>query len=203
MTGVKGHNKGPIGPLDPDQPPPYDPEIRREEFWDVHYIVTALRSMGCDISVVDFNYWASTGTGPAYTRGENNRRYQWGTVLEFLKTAERRPELTRPEAAKHLRSLGYDVTVDMLRQMASGAGNGPPHQRRGKWAYYVIEELEKWARERKAPPKSFYAPRCYKPRDAVKRCPADYKLCGTVKHKKCEKYARALCNFSHLRERPT
>jgi len=142
---VKNHNKGPIGPLDPDEPPPYDPEMRREEFIDVHYAIATLRSMGCDIDKADFDYWEVTGTGPLSTATLANKRYEWGSLLNFLKDATRRPVLTRKEATELIRNLGYPITDTTLQQNRYGAGPKLPfkHGVAGR-AYYAEEACRKW-----------------------------------------------------------
>jgi hypothetical protein len=200
---VRNHNKGPIGPLDPDEPPPWG-RFRRDDVVDPASAVKALRSMGVEIQKEDFDYWAATGTGPPYRAVVSSKTYRWGELLDSLAHMPRSPVLSRKRAVEYLRSLGWEGTEDTLRQLASG-GAGPPYIRLGRQAFYKPEELEEWYEDRKArkvPPPSFYAPK-YKPRYAQRRCPADHELCGTVKHMDCQKYARALCNFTHLPDRPT
>jgi hypothetical protein len=198
----KGHNKGPIGPLDPNEPPPWEPELKRDDVLDEGSAIAALRSMGVEIEKTDFDYWAATGSGPPHSFVATHRKYHWGALLDSLAHLPRPPVITREQAVEYLQSLGWEGTEDTVRQLASG-GKGPPYIRLGRQTFYKPEELEEWYEDRKArkvPPPSFYAPK-YKPRDAQRRCPADHTLCGTVKHSDCEKYARALCHFTHLPER--
>jgi hypothetical protein len=50
---AKNHNKGPIGPLDPDQPPPAVPILKRHHRLRAKEAVEALRSMGVEITEKD------------------------------------------------------------------------------------------------------------------------------------------------------
>ena len=61
---VRNHNKGPIGPLDPSQPPARDPGIRRYEKVTIAEAIRNLRSMGCTIEDRDVDYAINNGTGP-------------------------------------------------------------------------------------------------------------------------------------------
>jgi hypothetical protein len=49
---MKNHNRGPIGPLDPDEPPPYDPSLRPDDNISIWEVVKALQSMGVPIEEI-------------------------------------------------------------------------------------------------------------------------------------------------------
>jgi hypothetical protein len=119
-------------------------------------------------------------------------------------------ELTREQATEYIRnSLGYPISDSTLQLNQYGAGPKLRFGRKGSGSrsevYYTEEWCRDWVEERRALgliPASF-APNKHKPTNVWKCCPSDYKLCGIVKHKDCEKYARARCNFTHLHDCPT
>ena len=78
---AKNHNKGPIGPLDPDQPPPAVPILKRHHRLRAKEAVEALRSMGVEITEKDFEYYHSIGEGPMHTAAPGQREYTWDAIL--------------------------------------------------------------------------------------------------------------------------
>ena len=58
--------------------------------------------------------------------------------------------LTREEAAHHLTSRGLPITKNTLQKMAT-VGGGPPYQVFGRYALYLISELDVWAKDRLGP----------------------------------------------------
>jgi hypothetical protein len=80
---AKNHNKGPIGPLDPDQPPPAVPILKRHHRLRAKEAVEALRSMGVEITEKDFEYYHSIGEGPMHTAAPGQREYTWDAILNW------------------------------------------------------------------------------------------------------------------------
>ena len=201
---TSGHNKGPIGPLDPNEPPPLEPEIRREDEIGADYAVMLLRSMGVEVSVKDLEYWHASNEGPMYRQMyEPPKLYRWGDVQDWAARTPPVPKLNRKQAEEYTRSLGDHVTPHTLPQLMYLA-QGPrlPFERRGRGVYYAPEDCEKRVEEIKAwGPRHSTAPKFNKPRNARRHCPQNYKDCPNVPHEKCAKYARALCNFTHLPDR--
>jgi hypothetical protein len=213
---MRGHNKGPIGPLDPDAPPPWDPGLRRHEILNITDAISALRSMGCEVTRKDLEYSLACNTGPPYKAPLGEKTFTWGDILDWTGRTRPTPELTRKEAVKFLQGLGCQITQTTLENLASApphrrdgefviaANRSPPYEVRGRRAFYTEEHLRKWAEVRKAsniPPPSFHTPKRYRPRHVTKRCPDHHKGCPTVKHEDCEKYAQALCHVAHLPRR--
>jgi hypothetical protein len=210
---MRCHNKGPIGPLDPDAPPPHDPGLKRHEIVDATEAILALRSMGCEVTEADLEYSLARNAGPPFRAPLGEKSFTWGDILDWAGRTTPVPELNRKEAAEFLRGLGCQVTETTLENLRPlrdpddgefviAANRSPPFQVRGRRAFYTEEDLRKWAEVRMAsniPPPSYHAPKRYKPRNVERRCPPRYDLCMTVKHERCEKYPRAQCHFTHLR----
>jgi hypothetical protein len=221
---VKNHNKGPIGPLDPNEPPPSDPYLRRHHILKAKEAVEALRSMGSPITERDFEYYHSSGEGPMHTVAPGQRHYEWGHVLDWAAHTFPVPLLKRKQATKYIcEELGYPIGPTVLSQLIYTEEKGPPFVHRGRDTFYAREDLEKWVEKRKAAePRHSNAPK-YLPLYAKRQCPQGYdpkvlevisphvllaawggreppkhKGCPWVKHEKCAKYPRALCNLIHL-----
>jgi hypothetical protein len=223
---VKNHNKGPIGPLDPNEPPPSDPYLRRHHILKAKEAVEALRSMGSPITERDFEYYHASGEGPMHTVAPGQRHYEWGHVLDWAAHTLPVPLLKRKQATKYIcEELGYPIGPTVLSQLIYTEEKGPPFVHRGRDTFYAREDLEKWVEKRKAAePRHSNAPK-YLPLYAKRRCPEgivldssaavralvaashmrgwkepppEHKGCPWVKHEKCAKYPRALCNLIHL-----
>jgi hypothetical protein len=222
---VKGHNKGPIGPLDPDQPPPAVPILKRHHRLRAQEAVEALRSMGSPITERDLEYYHSIGEGPPHAMAPGQREYTWGHVLDW--TAHTFPApMNRKQATKYIcEELGHPIGPTVLSQLIYTPGRGPRYINQGRDTYYTKEALEEWVKEDRARgPRHSTAPK-YLPLYAKRRCPRGYehlladesipvklllaawggkppppehKECPWVKHEKCAKYPRALCNLIHL-----
>jgi hypothetical protein len=197
---MTNHNRGPIGPLDANEPPPLDPGLRRDEEVDAANAVLALRSMGVEITERHLDYWRAEGAGPAYREATGKKFYAWGDILDWAGRRLPVGKLNRKEATEYIRSLGYPIGTTVLSQLLYA--KGPRFVRRGRDCYYAPEDLDEWVKERKArAPHHSTIPK-YKPRYAQRRCPDHYEDCPNVRHEKCAKYARALCHFTHLPDRP-
>jgi hypothetical protein len=206
----RNHNKGPIGPLDPDEPPPWEPDLRRDQYLDGLTLIEVLRSMGVDIDKRELEYLFAKGL-PCMER-PGKKLYQLGPVLDFLACTPPISRLTRKEAVEYLHSIGCpmsDTTLQQLpRQPKVEEGEedplryGPPYEIERRNAYYRKEDLDKWWKERKAtwPTRSF-APK-YRPLNSRRQCPSWHKGCPNVPHERCKKFPRALCNVQHLPVRP-
>ena len=225
---TSGHNKGPIGPLDPDMPPPSDPRLRRHHTLEAKEAVEALQSMGVPISERDLEYYHSIGEGPWHTVAPGQRTYTWGDILKWAGRTFPAP-LNRKQATKYFcEELGYPIGSTVLSQLMYEKEKGPPYINLGRDTYYTKEALEKWVEQRKAAgPRHSTAPK-YLPLYATRQCLSGYegeeeppelmlarlkvavaigrdvapqpghKGCPFVKHERCAKYPRALCNFIHL-----
>ena len=208
---VKNHNKGPIGPLDRDPPWPWT----RNDVLQVSEVTRILREMGADIRDRDIEEAIAEGTGPpqhvdgtgpAWLRPRSVRNVSLGEAIDWSQRAFRREDvLTRKQATEFIRSLGYPISDSTLQQNMYGAGPKLRFVRpNNRTARYTEEDCRAWVEECMAldlSPGSF-APKKHKP-STRRRCPSDYKLCGIVRHEKCAKYVRALCNFTHLQDRPS
>jgi hypothetical protein len=165
--------------------------------------------MGADIRDRDIEEAIAEGTGPPHTVNVDERSVRYVTLADAIDWSQRafRREgvLTRKQATEFIRGLGYPISDSTLQQNMYGAGpklrfKRPNH----RTAYYTEEDCRAWVEECRAlglSPGSF-APKKYKPRTS-RHCPAWHKDCPNVPHKDCAKYARALCNFVHLQDRPT
>jgi hypothetical protein len=219
---VKNHNRGPIGPLDPNEPPP---KTRREDRLRARELVKVLQSMGVEITERDLEYYHASGEGPPHTMAPGQRTYTLGEALDWTGHTFPVPELNRKEATKYIcEELGYYIGPTVLSQLAYSKSGGPPFVIRGRDAYYTKEGCKKWVEaDRARGARRTPAPR-YLPVDATRRCPEGYlksfekgvnprallratnfrgppeehKRCPFVKHKRCAKYPRALCNLIHL-----
>ena len=120
---VKNRNRGPIGPLDPNEPPPYDPKMRRDEIVDAHYAVLLLRSMGVEISEKDLEYRNASGEGPSYIEAPGQKFYFWGDILDWTGRTPPIPLLNRKQATEYICSLGYPIGPTVLSQLFA---KGPP-----------------------------------------------------------------------------
>jgi hypothetical protein len=180
--------------------------------------VKLLQSMGCNVTEQDLEYSIACNTGPLWRESPGKKWFRWYDILQWAGRTFPIPELTRKQATEFLRSIGCQISDTTLQQMPRckerlvkgeieyviTAKRGPPYVRRARETYYKEEHLREWAEKRKeakSRPPEFYAPKSYKPRYAVKRCPWNYKFCGKVKFKDCDRYARALSNFAHLPSR--
>ena len=200
---VRNHNKGPIGPLDPDQPPPRDPGIRPHEKLTIAEAIRMLRSMGCIIGDRDVEYAIHSGGGPMHFLVVEQRMVEWGEFLRWASRTFPREELTRKQAVEYLHSIGCPMSNVTLQQLGH---RGPPYRViEGRNSYYRKEDLDEWWKERKATwPTQSFAPK-YRPLNSTSRCPDDHRAeghCPNIKHPDCSKYARALCNVMHLPVRP-
>jgi hypothetical protein len=187
-------NKGPIGPLDSE--PPF---WSRDDVFDVADVTRILREMGADIGDRDIEQAIADGTGPLHNiRGV--RTIRLGDAIDWSQRYIRKDnELTRKEATEYIRSLGYQISDTALQQHP----NHLPFVTRGRDTIYTKEDCREWVEAKKArglPPGTF-APK-YKPPHTQRRCPSTYKLCPTVKHEDCKKYAQAWCNVAHLPNDP-
>ena len=202
---VRNHNRGPIGPLDPDEPPPLDPGIRPREEVTIAQAARLLRSMGAKIGDRDIEYAIENGTGPMHTVVlARERKVVWRDILEWSKSAfPREDELTRKEAIEYLHSIGCPMSNVTLQQL----GHRGPHYRviEGRNSYYRKVDLDEWWAKRKATwPTQSFAPK-YRPLNSTSKCPDDHRAeghCPNIKHPDCSKYSRALCNVMHLPVRP-
>jgi hypothetical protein len=202
---VKGHNKGPIGPLDPDEPPPLDPGIRPHEKVTIAQATRLLRSMrGVEIGDRDVEYAIENGTGPSHFVVIEKREVEWGEFLRWASSAfPREVELTRKEAVEYLNSIGCPMSKVTLQQLGQ---RGPPYRTvEGRNSYYRKEDLDEWWAKAKATwPTQSFTPK-YRPLNSKSRCPEDHRVeghCPNIKHPDCSKYSRALCNVMHLPVRP-
>ena len=66
---VKNHNKGPIGPLDRDEPCPFDPNLRWYHRLTIADAYRALHSMGVELKDQEIERAIAEGTGPQHTMG--------------------------------------------------------------------------------------------------------------------------------------
>lgn len=221
----KNHNRGPIGPLDPDVPPPHDPSLRRHHTLEAKEAVEALQSMGVQINERDLEYYHSIGEGPWHTAAPGQRSYTWGDVLDWAARTLPAP-LNRKQATKYIcEELGYPIGPTVLSQLIYTKAKGPRYVQRGRDTYYTREACEKWVEEMKAAgPRRSTKPK-YLPLYAKRRCPAgfdptealkyisastllavwggkspppEHKGCPFIKHENCAKFPRALCNLVHL-----
>jgi hypothetical protein len=222
---VKGHNKGPIGPLDPDQPPPAVPILKRHHRLRAKEAIEALRSMGVEITERDLEYYHARGEGPPHAMAPGQREYIWGHVLDWTAHTFPVPKLNRKQATKYIcEELGYPIGPTVLSQLIYTPGRGPRYINQGRDTYYTKEALEEWVEEDRARgPRHSTAPK-YLPLYAKRRCPAgtafmdpdmaaytlalvatlgtrplpEHKGCPWVKHPDCASRPRALCNLIHL-----
>jgi hypothetical protein len=198
------HNKGPIGPLDPDEPPPFDPGLRRQERLTVADATRALRSLGVRIRDRDIERSIREGTGPLHTV-VGSKLVEWGEALDWAsRTYPNDDELTRKEATEYLHGIGCPLSDVTLQQLGH---RGPPFRFVGEGlnVWYKIEDLDKWWAERKATwPAQSFAPK-FRPLNCRSRCPDSHRAddhCPNVRHPNCAKYPRALCNVIRLPVRP-
>jgi hypothetical protein len=196
---VKGHNNGPIGPLDSEPPYPWS----RSDVMPVSQAIKILREMGADIRDRDIEEAMAEGTGPSLCVGDVSNFFGGGGVVRSVelgdaiswsqRTFRRDDVLTRKQATEYIRSLGYPISDSTLQQNKYGAGPKLRFVRpNNRTTYYTKEWCREWVEECTAlglSPGSF-APKKYKP-STTRHCPSDHKLCGIVKHEKCAKYARA------------
>ena len=143
-------NKGPIGPLDPNEPPPWDPGMQRHEFVDAYEAVKLLQSMGCNLTQKDLEYSIACNAGPSYREAQGKKTFMWGEVLDWSQRTPPVPEFTREEAVEFLRDLGCEVTKITLQNLPRAfyhapdgtidceivANRSPPYEVRGRRAYY-------------------------------------------------------------------
>jgi hypothetical protein len=156
--------------------------------------------MGADIGDRDIEQAIADGTGPDHNIGSLVRTIRLGDAIDWSRRYVRKDnELTRKEATEYIRSLGYQISDTTLQQLQSRI----PFVTRGRDTIYTKEDCREWVEAKKAlgQPPGTYAPK-YKPPWTRKRCPSFYKLCPTVKHEDCKKYAQALCNVAHLPDPP-
>jgi hypothetical protein len=114
---MRGHNKGPIGPLDPDEQTWFTRDLKPDDILNGAEVIAAFRSMGCEIERQDLDYWAASEGGPIHGMAPGQRLYRWGEVLAWFGRTLPRPELTRKEAAEFLRGLGCQVTATTLENL--------------------------------------------------------------------------------------
>jgi hypothetical protein len=193
---VRGHNKGPIGPLDSEPPWPW----RRNDVMTVADATDLLREMGAHIGDRDIEQAIAEGTGPSHNIKSLVRTICLGDAIDWSRRHIRKDnELNRKEATEYIRSLGYQISDTALQQ----SPNGLPFVNRGRDTIYTKEDCREWVEKKIARglPSGTYAPK-YKPPWARRRCPCHYEHCPTVKHEDCKKYAQALCNVAHLPDRP-
>jgi hypothetical protein len=216
---VTNHNRGPIGPLDPNEPPPWDPEMRPDDILNGREVVKALRSMDVPITERDLESYHQFGEGPVHITAPGQRRYKWGDIVNWAARTFP-PPLNRKQATEYIRTLGYPIGYTVLSQVRYARAGGPPFIKRGRDTFYDPEALREWVEERKAAGRRHAAPPKYLPLYATRRCPQgvdlglretvevlialnhmpepEHKGCPFVKHERCAKYARALCNLIHL-----
>jgi hypothetical protein len=182
--------------------------------------------MGVEITERSVDYYHSIGEGPVHTAAPGQRDYTWGDGLNWAAHTPPVPVLNRKQATKYIcEELGYPIGPTVLSQLIYTEGRGPRYIKLGRDTYYTTEALEEWVEQRKAAgPRHSTAPK-YLPLYAKRRCPRGYehlladeripvklllaawggkppppehKGCPWVKHEKCAKYPRALCNLIHL-----
>jgi hypothetical protein len=190
------HNKGPIGPLDPEPPWPW----RRDDVFPVAEATQILREMGADIGDRDIEQAIADGSGLQHIV-KGVRHIRLGEAIDWSRRYVRKDnELTRKEATEYIRSLGYQISDTALQQRP----NHLPFVTRGRDTIYTKEDCQEWVKQkidRGLPPPGAYAPK-YKPPHTRRRCPYHYELCPTVKHERCKKHAQAWCNVVHLPDDP-
>jgi hypothetical protein len=206
VTHPRNHNRGPIGPLDPNEPPPWEPELKRDDVLDAYAAAAALRSMGMEIDAAAIKFFATVDGGLVHRAVAPLLLFRWGDVLDFVGRTSPPNLLNRKKALEYIRSRGVPLGDNQLVTFAN-CSRGPDHIIIGREAYYSIEDtdelegLDTWIEKRKAMPTRSYAPK-YKPRNATRRCPKDHPCGIGPKHRDCEKHNFALCNFAHLPDRP-
>jgi hypothetical protein len=157
----KGHNRGPIGPLDPNEPVRdlHGTKLRPDDVLDRDEAIHILQSMGVPIQRSDLDYFAMTGEGgPLSFEGQGDLSYRWGDLLNWFKTEPELPTINRRQATEYIRGLGYQIEDDGLQALAKHQ-RGPAYQRFGKEVRYRREDLDKWVADKKAgkTPKFFHA----------------------------------------------
>jgi hypothetical protein len=221
QTEQPATNRGPIGPLDPNEPPPYDPEMRRGDILKGWELVKALRSKGVEITERDLERYNAAGEGPIHTTAPGQRYYEWGPSLDWAARTFPHGLLNRKQATDYIRTLGYPIGYTVLSQVRYARAGGPLFIKQGRDTFYDPEALRKWVEERNAAGRRHATPPKYLPLYAKRKCPEDplddpapvslllaanggkmpppeHKDCPFVKHERCARFPRALCNLIHL-----
>ena len=98
---VKNHNKGPIGPLDRDEPCPLDPNLRWYHRLTIADAYRALHSMGVELKDQEIGRAIAEGTGPRHTV-VGQRIVDWGEILNWASRTFPKEKLTRKEAVEYI-----------------------------------------------------------------------------------------------------
>jgi hypothetical protein len=140
---VRGHNKGPIGPLDSDPPWPYT----RDDIVTVADATRILREMGADIRRRDLEQAIAEGTGPLHIVIGSRELYLSEAIDWSQRTFRRCKELNRREATTYIRSLGYQISDSTLQLNSYGAGPKLQFGRKGGGSRSEWYTTEEWCRE--------------------------------------------------------